>query len=187
MVAQCVGCSLGCSTLHNAGCRVRFRTSPVHGWRGRGVVIGWQAACSPMADLFVPNSVRSDAGWCTTQPVCSPASASTLIRAESLTGSCPGKDRGSSTSSYPRHQPSFHHCGGFNCRIHRPHRRQTQPRPRSRSDFLLRHLVSCRSSSRTSDTELVDSYWHGERRGEPDVPQWSSRTIASNGTILYFT
>jgi hypothetical protein len=28
---------------------------------------------------------------------------------------------------------------------------QTQPRPRSRSDFLQRHLVNCRSSSRTSD------------------------------------
>jgi hypothetical protein len=63
------------------------------------------------------------------------------------------------------------------------------PDRRCRSD----QLASCSGIWSTAvrrhehRTELVDPYWHGERRSEPDSPQWSSRTIASNGTILYFT
>jgi hypothetical protein len=200
---------------------MRFRTSPVRGWPGRGVAIGWQAACPPMADLFVPNPVRSDAGWCTAQPVCSPASASALIRAESLTGSCPGKktDLGITDEDL---QDLIRAMVSSNTETNIT---VTYDETNGKLNFVVstappteRSITAAGSTAAYTDRIVADTTsaafslrlpaaasgqlpfvitnigpdlltLTGTVIGKvnPTVRHWSSRTIASNSTILYFT
>lgn len=91
---------------------------------------GWEAGCQPMADLFVPNPVRSDASW--VHHVAETTSAAfSLGLPAAASGQLP---------------------------------------------FVITNI---------GPNLLITGMVSGEVN--PTVPQWSCRTIASNGRILYFT